>query len=54
MVAGPQFADSGWIADQCWQTPALPKGTYFWKVFVRDGNGHMNRTNQRPYVFRLR
>ena len=54
MVAGPQPADSGWTTADCWQTPPLPPGTYFWKVFVRDGNGFMNRTNQRPFVFKLR
>jgi hypothetical protein len=54
MVVGPQAADSGWQADTCWQAPPLPKGTYFWKVFVRDGSGYMNRTNQRPFVFKIR
>ena len=54
MVVGAQAADSGWISDTCWQTPALAQGTYYWKVFVRDGDGFMNRTNQRPFVFRLR
>jgi murein DD-endopeptidase MepM/ murein hydrolase activator NlpD len=54
MVVGPQLADSGWIAATCWQAPTLPPGTYYWKVFVRDGAGYMNRTNQRPFVFRVR
>ena len=54
MVAGPQLAESGWITADCWQLPPLPKGTYFWKVFVRDGLGLMNRTNQRPFVFRIK
>ncbi|MCC6188694.1 MAG: M23 family metallopeptidase [Anaerolineales bacterium] len=53
-VAGPIAADSGWIAETCWQTPDLVPGTYAWKVFVRDSQGYMNRTNQRPFVFRLR
>jgi hypothetical protein len=54
LVVGPTRADSGWIPEQCWQTPALAEGDYAWKVFVRDGQGYMNRTNQRPWVFRLR
>ncbi len=54
MVVGAQPADSGWIADTCWQTPPLVPGTYYWKVFVRDGSGLMNRTNQRPFVFKIR
>jgi hypothetical protein len=53
-VVGPSPADSGWISAACWQTPALPPGSYAWKVFVRDGQGFMNRTNQRPFVFTLR
>jgi hypothetical protein len=53
-VVGPTPADSGWISATCWQTPPLPPGGYAWKVFVRDGQGFMNRTNQRPYVFSLR
>jgi len=52
-VVGPAPADSGWIEAACWQSPALPPGTYHWKVFVRDGLGFMNRTNQRPFVFTL-
>ncbi|HLE27467.1 MAG TPA: M23 family metallopeptidase [Anaerolineales bacterium] len=51
VVVGSQPADSGWIAGACWQTPALKAGTYYWKVFVRDAQGYMNRTNQRPYAF---
>jgi len=51
LVVGPTAADSGWISDLCWQTPSLKAGTYFWKVFVRDARGYMNRTNQRPYAF---
>jgi murein DD-endopeptidase MepM/ murein hydrolase activator NlpD len=54
MVVGPQPADSGWIDSSCWQAPPLPNGTYYWKVFVRDGEGYMNRTNQRPFVFKIR
>jgi hypothetical protein len=54
MVVGPATADSGWIAATCWQTPALPAGTYFWKVFVRDACGYMNRTNQRPLAFTIK
>ena len=53
IVAGPVQADSGWMAATCWTPPPLPRGTYYWKVFVRDGQGHMNRTNQRPVVFRI-
>jgi hypothetical protein len=53
-AVGPASADSGWISATCWQTPALPPGSYAWKVFVRDGQGFMNRTNQRPFVFSLR
>lgn len=51
VVVGPASADSGWIAKTCWQTPKLKPGTYYWKVFVRDARGYMNRTNQRPYAF---
>lgn len=54
MIVGPGAADSGWITDSCWQPPRLPAGLYHWKVFVRDGAGYMNRTNQRPFVFRIR
>jgi hypothetical protein len=54
MVTGPTPADSGWMTESCWQTPALARGTYAWKVFVRDADGHMNRTNQRPWVFQMR
>jgi murein DD-endopeptidase MepM/ murein hydrolase activator NlpD len=54
MLVGPQAADSGWITATCWQTPSLAAGTYTWKVFVRDGQGYMNRTNQRPFVFKVR
>jgi|GEM_PF-1361823 len=53
LVVGPTAADSGWITDTCWQTPSLKTGTYFWKVFVRDARGYMNRTNQRPYAFMI-
>lgn len=52
-IVGPTPADSGWIEAACWQTPALAPGSYAWKVFVRDGQGYMNRTNQRPFVFKL-
>jgi murein DD-endopeptidase MepM/ murein hydrolase activator NlpD len=46
------FLDSGWQSEPCWQTPAnLASGQYLWKVFIRDRNGHMNRTNQRPWTF---
>ena len=38
----------------CWQAPDLKSGLYQWKVFVRDGRGYMNRTNQRPQVFTVR
>jgi murein DD-endopeptidase MepM/ murein hydrolase activator NlpD len=51
LVVGPTAADSGWITKTCWQTPKLKSGTYYWKVFVRDARGYMNRTNQRPYAF---
>jgi murein DD-endopeptidase MepM/ murein hydrolase activator NlpD len=53
-VVGPQPADSGWQAATCWQPPQLRKGTYFWKVFVRDGDGFVNRTHQRPQAFVIR
>jgi len=53
MVAGQRTADSGWQAGTCWTPPALPSGTYFWKVFVRDARGFMNRTNQRPLAFKI-
>ena len=53
MISGEAEADSGWMADHCWTPPALAHGTYYWKVFVRDGQGHMNRTNERPYVFKI-
>jgi peptidase M23-like protein len=51
VVAGPAPADSGWITGTCWQPLRLKPGTYYWKVFVRDARGYMNRTNQRPYAF---
>jgi murein DD-endopeptidase MepM/ murein hydrolase activator NlpD len=54
MIVGPGAVDSGWIGKTCWQTPALEPGTYYWKVFVRDVQGRMNRTNQRPYAFVIR
>jgi hypothetical protein len=53
LVVGPARADSGWITATCWTPPAVPRGVYYWKVFVRDGQNHMNRTNQRPVVFRI-
>lgn len=53
MVVGPQAADSGWQTASCWQTPPLPAGQYYWKVFVRDGQGWMTRPNQRPWGFKL-
>ncbi len=53
MVAGPTTADSGWQAGTCWTPPTLSRGTYFWKVFVRDARGYMNRTNQRPLAFKI-
>ncbi len=51
MLVGPHPTESGWITNTCWQPPALTAGTYYWKVFVRDARGFMNRTNQRPYAF---
>jgi len=54
MLVGPQTAESGWITNTCWQPSALKAGTYYWKVFVRDAQGFMNRTNQRPYAFVIR
>lgn len=54
MVVGTEAADSGWVRESCWQVPPLPPGTYYWKVFVRDADGFMNRTNQRPFVFKIR
>jgi hypothetical protein len=53
MLSGPVPADSGWLAAPCWTPTDLPPGTYYWKGFVRDGQGHMNRTNERPRVFKL-
>jgi hypothetical protein len=53
MLAGAGQADSGWIADDCWTPPPLGTGTYFWKVFVRDARGYMNRTYVRPTVFKI-
>ena len=53
MVSGAAQADSGWMAAQCWTPPSLAHGTYYWKAFVRDGQGRMNRTNDRPSVFRI-
>ncbi len=53
LVSGSAQADSGWMGAACWTPPALPRGTYYWKVFVRDGQGHMNRTNDRPRVFKI-
>ncbi len=54
LVVGPEPADSGWITGTCWQPPDLKSGTYYWKVFVRDARGYMNRTNQRPFAFIIR
>jgi hypothetical protein len=54
VVVGPKPADSGWLNDTCWQPPNLSSGTYYWKVFVRDARGYMNRTNQRPFAFVIR
>ena len=48
MLARLQFAAT------CWQTPDLPAGMYFWKVFVRDARGYMNRTNQRPLALTIK
>ncbi len=53
MLAGAAQADSGWMAATCWTPPSLAPGTYYWKVFVRDGEGHMNRTNDRPNIFKI-
>lgn len=53
MVSGSAPADSGWMSADCWTPPAMPPGTYFWKVFTRDGQGHMNRTNDRPHIFKI-
>ena len=47
-AGGLVAAESGWQSGQCWTTPRLAPGTYLWKVFVTDGTGLMNRTNQRP------
>ena len=52
-VSGAGVADSGWIAAECWTPPPLGAGTFFWKAFVRDARGYMNRTNQRPTVFKI-
>ena len=53
MLSGAEQADSGWMTDDCWSPPISGHGTYFWKVFVRDGQGRMNRTNDRPGIFRI-
>jgi murein DD-endopeptidase MepM/ murein hydrolase activator NlpD len=53
IVSGSAQADSGWTLADCWTPPTLAHGTFFWKVFVRDGQGHMNRTNDRPHIFRI-
>jgi hypothetical protein len=53
MVSGAGQADSGWMADECWTPPPLAPGTYYWKAFVRDAQGHMNRTNDRPSIFKI-
>jgi Peptidase family M23 len=54
MVSGAALADSGWISAHCWTPPALAPGAYYWKVFVRDGLGHMTRTNTRPEEFEIK
>jgi len=51
VLIGPTSADSGWLTQTCWTPPALASGTYYWKVFVRDETGAMNRPNQRPWAF---
>jgi hypothetical protein len=53
LLTGAGQADSGWMAAMCWTPPQLEPGTYYWKVFVRDSQGHMNRTNDRPYFFTI-
>jgi hypothetical protein len=54
IATGPTLIDSDWITGTCWATSAMPAGQYQWKVFVRDANGWMNRTNQRPQVVIIR
>lgn len=54
IVIGPTTADSGWLDQTCWTPPTLASGRYLWKVFVRDEQGRMNRTNQRPWAFVIR
>jgi hypothetical protein len=54
LLAGDAAVDSGWLSQTCWQPPRLGRGVYWWKVLVRDARGYLNRTNQRPYLFRLR
>lgn len=58
VVAGPMIADSGWLYDlgveACWRPPELSRGIYYWKVFVRDSKGFMNRTHQYPLAFVIR
>ncbi len=53
MVTGATQADSGWISSDCWTPPGLAPGSYLWKVFVRDGQGHMNRTYGWPHIFKI-
>ncbi len=53
LSSGAALADSGWMAGSCWTPPALAPGTYFWKVFVRDGQGHMNRPTDWPHIFKI-
>lgn len=51
VLIGPTPVDSGWLTQTCWTPPKLDAGTYYWKVFVRDETGAMNRPNQRPWAF---
>lgn len=51
VLVGPTSLDSGWLTQTCWTPPTLAKGTYYWKVFVRDETSAMNRPNQRPWAF---
>lgn len=55
IVAGQASADSGWLAgavtEMCWRPERLDAGLYYWKVFVRDRWGRVNRTHDYPWAF---
>jgi murein DD-endopeptidase MepM/ murein hydrolase activator NlpD len=54
IAVGPVLLDSGWVSATCWAPTQMPAGAYEWKVFIRDANGWMNRTNQRPLRVQVR